>query len=491
MEPASTSMLPIVIVTVVFAAIALGIGFVAGGWFLGGRGGNSAGGRQYSPEQMRQERISAEREVMASCRLKDLASGVASDVGQHNSLVGEITAELTAAKNGTAAEREARVDSALLEIAKANEILQRKLEKAERQIQAQAEEIREHESEARTDSLTKIANRRAFDDEMVRRNSEWIRKDTPFSMMILDVDHFKKFNDTHGHQAGDEVLREVAKSLQDSTRDMDIPCRYGGEEFAIILPATKARDVIGLAERVRESIANLKIPFEGKTLRVTASLGLAQIGVQEQPAALLKRADEALYMSKDAGRNCGHLSEDGKFLPIQGSGVKAPQRKKRKEEEIETKVLDSLPNRTKFAEELRRRVSECHRTAVPLTVMAIDFSDYHKLEAEFGHSVAQLTLDSVAGFLSQTLRDMDLLGQTTDSQFAAMLPTARAENAEVVASRIAKAMQGCTVPLGGKELQLAVRTGIAELETKDTAATLIERATEALAADAASELQTV
>lgn len=484
-------MLPIIAVTLTFAIIALGVGFVAGGWFLGGRNAKSAEGRKLSPDQMLQERLSAEREVMASCRLKDLASGMASDVGAHNSRVGEITAELTAAKTSSAAEREARVDSALAEIAEANEILQKKLAKAEDQIQAQAEEIREHESEARTDSLTKIANRRAFDDELKRRHSEWERKGTPFSMMILDVDHFKKFNDTHGHQAGDEVLRQVARSLQDSTRDMDIPCRYGGEEFAIILPATEAHDVLGLADRVRESIANLKVPFEGKTLRVTASLGLGQIGVQEDPAELLKRADEALYVSKDSGRNCGHLSEGSEFLPIASSGLKSPQQKQAQQEEVETKVLDSLPNRTKFAEELRRRVSECHRTTVPLTVMAIEFADYHKLEAEFGHAVAQLTLDSVAGFLRATLRDMDLLGQTSDCQFAAMLPTAQTKNAQEIADRIGQAMKGCTVPLGGNELQLAVTIGIAELATKDTATTLIERATEALSAQIDTPVQTV
>src|SRR6185295_20304286 len=95
-----------------------------------------------------------------------------------------------------------------------------------------------HAADARTDALTRLANRRAFDDELERRFNEWKRLRVPYTLLMADVDHFKKFNDTHGHQAGDEVLKGVAKTLKDTMREMDFVARYGGEEFAAVLPVT-------------------------------------------------------------------------------------------------------------------------------------------------------------------------------------------------------------------------------------------------------------
>src|SRR4029079_9463224 len=116
----------------------------------------------------------------------------------------------------------AAVFTAMDQMLAANTELQQRLEQAEKQLAAQAQEIKAHESEARTDSLTSLSNRRAFDDELKRRLSEWQRKGTPCTLVLLDIDHFKKFNDTHGHQVGDEVLRQVAKVLIAQCREMDM-----------------------------------------------------------------------------------------------------------------------------------------------------------------------------------------------------------------------------------------------------------------------------
>ena len=471
--------LPFILVNLLCAAVALGIGFVAGAWFLGGKAAKDQS-ENNSDEQGLEDHMAVERSIMASSRLQDLANGVASDVGEHNELVEAINASLNVAKQGSAEEQSAGVTSALTRIVDANESLQRRLEAAEQQIKAQAEEIQTHESEARTDSLTKIANRRAFDDELNKRFSEWQRKANPFSLVILDVDHFKKFNDTHGHQAGDEVLRQVAQALEHATRDMDIPCRYGGEEFGVVLPGTTARDAKGLAERIRKGIEALRINFEGKVLSVTASVGLAEITAEDDPGRLLKRADDALYTSKDAGRNCGHLHDGKKCIPLDGGPATSVSKQNpiACTDNIATQVLGNLPNRTLFADELRRRVSHCQRTSQELSVLTVELSAYSSLRKNYGDTVAILTLDSVAQFLHATLRDMDLLGRLEEGQFVIMLPDASQEDAELVAERAAAALASCSVPVGDGQLKLETEMGVASLRGDDSASTLMTRATQ-------------
>ena len=130
------------------------------------------------------------------------------------------------------------------DIVKANERLQEQLATAEVRLQRQAAELETQTTVARTDPLTLLSNRRALDDEMNRRLAEWQRRKTTFSLAMIDVDHFKKLNDKHGHQAGDQVLRDVAATLGTTVREMDLAARYGGEEFAIILPSTPLADAV-------------------------------------------------------------------------------------------------------------------------------------------------------------------------------------------------------------------------------------------------------
>src|SRR4029079_7658133 len=156
-----------------------------------------------------------------------------------------------------------------------------------------AAEIKPHESEARTDSLTGLSNRRAFDDELKRRLNEFQRKQTPCTLVMLDIDFFKKFNDTHGHQVGDEVLRQVAKVLRVTSREMDVPCRYGGEEFGVILPCTDASKACRVGARIRAAREAYATVCDGKSLKVTCSLGLACFSGDDNAARLIRRADDA------------------------------------------------------------------------------------------------------------------------------------------------------------------------------------------------------
>lgn len=469
----ASTMTLLLLINCIFGTIALAIGFIAGGWFLSGKRSEAAPAPSPTPPAPQQDPQSLERALIASGRLRELATSMASDVDEHNTRVEQITNELRSIHPGDAAAAEAGFLRAMAQVAAASEELQQRLAKAELQIQAQAQEIRSHESDARTDSLTQLANRRAFDLELDRRFAEWQRKQTTFSLALLDIDHFKKLNDAHGHQAGDEVLKQVAATIKNVAREMDLPCRYGGEEFAIVMPNTGGHDAGLAAERVRHAVEAVTIEVEGKSLRVTTSIGVAEISVVSSPMQLTKRADEALYQSKQAGRNCTHLFDGRRFTPVT-PGVKASPESL--SEPAITSTLDCLPNRTLFADELRRRVAEAHRTGKPLAVLAVEVQGYRDFKRQHGCAAAHTTLESVAKFLASTLREMDLLGRLDDGQFGIMLPGSTPEDAQLVGDRARKALVNCTAHLSENESGLTVRVGASVAGPDDTAASLIERA---------------
>lgn len=158
---------------------------------------------------------------------------------------------------------------------------------------------------ATTDSLTGAANRGRFNEVLRQSFDEAI--DSPLSLLFLDTDHFKKFNDTYGHLVGDQVLIELAALLKRETPEHALVARYGGEEFAVILPQTARVDAALLAERLRSMIQQLEVESgEGEKLRITASIGVAsqERGCFERPEQLVKAADQAVYAAKAGGRNC-------------------------------------------------------------------------------------------------------------------------------------------------------------------------------------------
>ncbi len=157
---------------------------------------------------------------------------------------------------------------------------------------------------ASEDALTGLPNRRTFEARLAAASSHFERYQRPFSLLILDVDHFKKFNDTWGHEAGDRVLQHVAELVRASVREVDLPARLGGEEFVVLLPETPLMAAVEVAERVRRAIAGKPVVWHGRPLEVTASLGVATCPESvESPDEMLAAADAALYRSKGSGRN--------------------------------------------------------------------------------------------------------------------------------------------------------------------------------------------
>ncbi len=157
-----------------------------------------------------------------------------------------------------------------------------------------------------TDQLTGLHNRRYMVGQLEALVSRAVKGGAPVACLMLDIDHFKKINDSFGHDIGDEVLREFAVRLATNVRAIDLPCRYGGEEFVVLMPDTQVADAERIADRIRRHVGGLPFRVDGgsELLTVTISVGVAgTIGETDSPDALIKRADEALYEAKAAGRN--------------------------------------------------------------------------------------------------------------------------------------------------------------------------------------------
>lgn len=154
-----------------------------------------------------------------------------------------------------------------------------------------------------TDALTELYNRRHFDESLEGEIERSTRHNHPLSLIMLDVDDFKKYNDCSGHPEGDKVLVEIGSTIKSHVRKIDTLCRYGGEEFVVILPETIKDDVVNLAERIRKGIWEKIFYSKEKKVHVSASFGIAEYIENESAKEFVKRADSRLYQAKENGKN--------------------------------------------------------------------------------------------------------------------------------------------------------------------------------------------
>lgn len=188
----------------------------------------------------------------------------------------------------------------------ANLELEQRLKSTSSEVSALKNDLSQVRQDSQVDALTGIGNRRYLDTVLATEITRAGNRSHPLSFCLLDIDHFKTFNDTYGHTAGDAALRGVAGLLKDNIREDDFAARFGGEEFAIILPATTAEEAAIVVERVRKAFASKQIKKRstGEVMgTVTASFGIAQFEAGNTMEALIERADNALYAAKNAGRN--------------------------------------------------------------------------------------------------------------------------------------------------------------------------------------------
>ena len=180
---------------------------------------------------------------------------------------------------------------------------QKELQKQRIATKTLTKKLEESEAKALVDSLTEVLNRNAYNMEIVQLVHEFKRYNEKWALLVLDIDHFKSFNDKYGHKTGDKVLKSVAATVTKSIRASDNIFRYGGEEFVVILSRVDIQATSKLAEKTRKEIEKSIYIYEDKKLKVTVSIGAAVMTEKDTETTLFERADKALYRAKDNGRN--------------------------------------------------------------------------------------------------------------------------------------------------------------------------------------------
>lgn len=238
-------------------------------------------------------------------------NGVVSDVKdatfKYNTSLTDVTSTLSQSQDRTQIEAAVKkVINNTQDMMRHNQLLEQQLSRSSlvmKELQRDLELVRK---EALTDGLTGLANRKAFDTEIRRYVEEVKTEETTFTLVLLDIDHFKSFNDNYGHQVGDQVLRLVARTLIEGVKGRDLAARFGGEEFAIILPETNLQFGVKVADALRRAVAGKEVVNRNngeKLGRITMSGGVAQFMLGEKIDDLIERADAALYTAKHNGRN--------------------------------------------------------------------------------------------------------------------------------------------------------------------------------------------
>jgi diguanylate cyclase len=424
-------------------------------------------------------------------RLQELTFRVAAEVDQHAECVEEISAQLAGDDHD-----EAAVIAAVTQLIDANRRMKRQLDTAEERLQTQAVELESHAAEARTDPLTLVANRRALDDELARCVAEFERRGTPTTLMLLDVDHFKRFNDAHGHQAGDDALKTVARVVRQHVGEVGLVARYGGEEFAVVLAGLDMAAATPYCERARQAVAATSLRQRSGEIRITASAGVAQLLAKESAGDMLGRADAALYASKNAGRNCAHL-HDGRSCRLLRHNVPAPAACRAlpgdsrigdewlyggdvNTEALFEEPIANVSSRPVFFDEMIRRIGQCRRSGTPLALALIQVDAYGRIASDYGVTAADAVLRVASQLINASMRDMDHVTRLSEDTFALLLPGAVLSDAVTITERLRQAASRCRLPRRAGANWFTVSVGVVQTGREDDLRGLLERGRAAL-----------
>jgi diguanylate cyclase len=257
---------------------------------------------QHESKKLREDR---QKTLNSLLKLMKSADKLNQDVDEHNTALVSAQREI---ESLNVTDHEHLQNELILNIAKvveSNRKLEHDLVVSRYQLESQAEELDQTRTEARTDALCQVGNRKAVDERLEYMISRFRSERLGFGLMLIDVDHFKRINDTFGHQAGDEVLTSIAQVLKECVRPGDFVGRLGGDEFVVILDGLTNENANAVGTRIRGTIerSDFSINNKGQSTVVTLSMGLAVVNETDHSESLYERADKALYKSKELGRN--------------------------------------------------------------------------------------------------------------------------------------------------------------------------------------------
>ncbi|WP_229507678.1 diguanylate cyclase domain-containing protein [Massilia sp. Dwa41.01b] len=327
------------------------------------------------------------------------------------------------------------------------------------------------------DELTGSHNRRYLMRLIEHEKERSDRSGRPFCLCLLDIDFFKRINDTWGHSAGDTVLRAFAGVVQAHVRASDSFGRYGGEEFLLMLPETGPAEAPVLAERVRVAIENLRCVEGGSEIALTVSIGVAQYQMGEAIGLAVGRADEALYLAKSSGRNrviCHGQDEATGMLALRGGAPDALDEREdlgasvgRMLDGVGCDQLTGLLNRRLLRDRLRHAMDRADRNARPVALLLLNINKFKEVNDALGYEAGDALLVQVGAIIRACLRDCDTVARWSGDEFVALLEDLADEgDARQVAEKVLDRF-GLPLATGGRDCFVTLSVGVALYPAED------------------------
>ena len=416
----------------------------------------------------------ADRSADFLLAVQQVTEEVAARVGAHSKQVHAISTELKTSGCDVAA--------ILSRLISANESMEKQLENAESRLKDQAAMMEIHVTEARTDALTGLANRRAFDDEIQKHFQMFESQGMPATLLMLDIDFFKKLNDSYGHLAGDDVLKSTANLLAKAVRSGDSVARYGGEEFAVILPQSTALSVLRIGEQLRGTFSQFTPTIDNKTIHISASAGMAGLLPDDSIKSWIQRADDALYHAKSQGRNCGYW-HDGKSFHRIGQPPAVPETK---EESPAGEAERQLLSLSTFNDCLAMMLAENQREGQSLSVVLVRIDQFDKLTERFGTDKNRLLYHKIGRMLLARVGAKCHVACYGNDSFGMIMPNMRMDEAVVTGLKIRNAISATSINVAGKTINATVSMGVGDEHGGSPKRPLIDRVKDAV--ESASKL---
>ncbi|NOY43635.1 MAG: diguanylate cyclase [Planctomycetes bacterium] len=426
------------------------------------------------------------------CSLELLANDLAADVDEHRSRVGEIGEALSTDEN----QDSANVIEAVSQIVNATSNMQDQISRVEKRLEAQTAQVEKHVILAGRDELTGLPNRRTFDKELRRVDEEFQSHKKPFSLIFLDVDQFKKVNDQYGHQVGDDALRELGKTLLTQIRDGDTATRYGGDEFAILLPHTTEYDARLVAERIRKAYAAKNFSTDGKQYNVTVSVGVSTAVAGLSPEAVVQRADQALYAAKEAGRNKTYWHDGTECVPFgkrktdlpkpavkksdkavreENLAEKGSQTQEAIDESVEIPPEFELSNRSIFCVNVNRRITEWQRGGPPISLLLLRIDQTNAIANQHGQLAVSQLRAALCRLLAAFSRDMDDRCEFDANTYAILVPDSDSKSIGKIGERLRAGVADSQMQFGNQQWKLTASVGVAHTGSDDSGMELMRR----------------